>query len=115
MNKINFIENLQLIVKTDILVKREDEFVNKSSFNADWIRRYLLADSMPNLIKFTFSICFEYRLSSDEIAKLTNSFKIHSFFVDRQWTNVKCLFDRIRSCAYLFSAFDDHINSNSLA
>lgn len=114
VNKINFIEHLKFIVKTDVLVKRQNELIENVLFDADWIRQYFLADSMANLIKFDFYICFEHRLSFDQINTLINSFKIHSFFVNRQWTNIKFLFDQIKSCSHLFSSFHEQTNSNCL-
>ncbi|CAM4942039.1 unnamed protein product [Rotaria socialis] len=49
----------------------------------------------------------ECQLSLNDIEKIIDSFKIHSFFISHQWTNVKCLFDPIMSCQHLFSSFSN--------
>ncbi|CAF3989632.1 unnamed protein product, partial [Rotaria sp. Silwood1] len=77
----------------------------KSFIDANFIRQYCLPDTIPNLVDFNFYICSECQLSSNDIDKITNSFKIHPFFISHRWTNVNCLFDPIMSCQHLFSSF----------
>jgi len=114
LNGINFVQNLKLLLKSDVLVEARCSIFQKLAFDANFIRQYCLPDSIPNLIDFQFYICFERQLSIDQIEKITNSFQTHRFFVDRQWTNVKCLFDRIKSCQHLISSFNHNVQFNDL-
>ncbi len=103
LNNLNYIEKLQLHIKNDKLIETRCQNIWKSFMDANFIRQYCLPDIIPNLINFDFYICSQCQLSLDDVEKITNSFKIHSFFIDHQWTNVKCLFDPIMSCQHLFS------------
>jgi hypothetical protein len=105
INNINFVKKLQVHLKGKKLIDTKCENLGKYLIDANFIRQYCLPDSIPNLIDFDFYICLRCELSSDEISEIINSFKIHSFFISHQWTNVKCLFDSIMSCQHLFSSF----------
>ncbi len=105
LNNINYIEKLQLHLRSDKLIETRCQNILKSLIDANFIRQYCLPDIIPNLIDFNFYIYSKCQLSFNDIEKITNSFKIHSFFIEHQWTNVKCLFDPILSCQHLFSSF----------
>lgn len=107
LNRLNYVVKLQIYLKSDELLKTRCQTLWQSLFDANFIRHYCLPDSIPNLIDFAFYICFGCQLSSDNIQQITNSFQIHPFFLDRQWTNVKCLFDPIKSCQHLFSSYNN--------
>ena len=102
---MNYIEKLQLHIKNDKLIETRCQNIWKSLIDANFIYQYCLPDIIPNLIYFNFYICSECELSYNDIERITNSFKIHPFFISHQWTNVKCLFDPIRSCQHIFSSF----------
>lgn len=105
LNNFKYIEKLHLHLKRRADFETGSRNPLHSSIDANFIRQYCLPDTMPNLIAFNFYICSECQLSSNDIEKVTNSFRIHPFFLDHQWTDVKCLFDPIMSCQHLFSSF----------
>ncbi|CAF4919673.1 unnamed protein product, partial [Rotaria sp. Silwood1] len=105
LNNMNYIEKLQLHLRSDKLIETKCQNILKSFIDANFIRQYCLPDIIPNLIYFNFYIYSQCQLSFNDIERITNSFKIHSFFIEQQWTNVKCLFDPIVSCQHLFSFF----------
>ncbi|CAF0745482.1 unnamed protein product [Rotaria sordida] len=107
LNNINYVEKLQLQLRSDKLIETSRQNILKSFIDASFIRQYCLPDTISNLIYFDFYICSECQLSFNDVEKITNSFKIHSFFIDHQWTNVKCLFDPIMSSQHLFSSFNN--------
>ncbi|CAF4236636.1 unnamed protein product [Rotaria sp. Silwood2] len=107
LNKLNYVEKLQVHLRNNRLIERECQNVWKSVIDASFIRQYCLPDKILNLIHFDFYVCSQCQLSLNDIEKITNSFKIHSFFISYQWTNVKCLFDPIMSCQHLFSSFSN--------
>ena len=113
LNNFNYIEKLQLHLKSDKLTVTRYENIWKSLVDANFIRQYCLPDTICNLIDFNFYICSGCQLSYKDIDKITNSFKIHSFFIDHQWTNVKCLFDPIISCQHLFSSFTNTLQHSN--
>jgi hypothetical protein len=104
LNNLNYLEKLQLHLKSDRLSERRCQNIWKSFIDANFIRQYCLPDITPNLIDFGFYICSSCQLSFNDTERIINSFKIHPFFIEHQWTNVKCLFDPIMSCQHLFSA-----------
>ena len=104
LNNLNYVEKLQVHIKSDKLIETKCQNIWKSFIDANFIRQYCLPDTITNLIYFDFYICSECQLSLNDIERITNSFKIHSFFIEHQWTNVKCLFDPIMSCQHLFSS-----------
>ena len=106
LNNFNYIEKLQLHLKGNIILETcKKNNIWKSFIDANFIREYCLPDIIPNLIDFNFYICSDCQLSSDDIERITNSFKNHPFFMSHQWTNVQCLFDPMMSCQHLFSSF----------
>jgi len=108
LNNINYIEKLQLHLRSDKLIETRCQNIVKSSIDANFIRQYCLPDTIHNLIDFNFYIYSECQLSLNDIERITNSFKIHSFFkISHQWTNVKCLFDPIMSFQHFFSSFNN--------
>ncbi|CAF2983536.1 unnamed protein product, partial [Rotaria sp. Silwood2] len=112
LNNLNHIEKLRLYLKSGKLNENRCQKIWKSFIDANFIREYCLPDTIPNLIYFNFYICSECQLSFNDIEKIINSFKIHSFFISYQWTNVKCLFDPILSCQHIFSSFSKRIQSS---
>ncbi|CAF0967810.1 unnamed protein product, partial [Rotaria sordida] len=112
LNNINYIEKLQLHLRSDKLIETRCQNILKSFIDANFVRQYCLPNTIPNLIYFNFYIYSECQLSFNDIERITNSFKIHSFFILHQWTNVKCLFDPIMSCQHLFSSF---INTSQIS
>ena len=105
LNNINYVEKLQLQLRSDKLIETRHQNILKSFIDATFIRQYCLPDTIPNLIDFNFNICSQCQLSYNDIEKIINSFKIDSFFISHQWTNVKCLYDSIMSSQHLFSSF----------
>ncbi|CAF0839224.1 unnamed protein product [Rotaria sordida] len=105
LNNINYVEKLQLHLRSIKFIETRRQNILKSFIDANFIRQYCLPDTIPNLIYFNFYICSQRQLSFNDVERITNSFKIHSFFISRRWTNVKCLFDPIMSCQHLFSSF----------
>ncbi|CAF0999771.1 unnamed protein product [Rotaria sp. Silwood1] len=104
LNNLNYVKKLQLYLANYELDIRASQNIWKSFIDANFIRQYCLPDRIINLIDFDFYIC-SHSQSLNDIEKITNSFKNHSFFLDHQWTNVKCFFDRIMSCQHIFSCF----------
>lgn len=105
LNKLNYVEKLRVHLKCSKFFESTDQHIWKGWIDANFIRQYCLPDTIPNLIDLNFYICSYCRLSSDDIERIRNSFKIHSFFISHQWTDVKCLFDPLIKCQYLFSTF----------
>ncbi|CAF4496811.1 unnamed protein product, partial [Rotaria sp. Silwood2] len=115
LNNLNYVEKLQVHLKSDKLIETRCRNIWKSVIDANFIRQYCLPDKIINLINFDFYIYSQCQLSSNDIKRIINSFKIHSFFVDHKWTNVKCLFDPIIECQHLFSCFTNTLQfSDSL-
>ncbi|CAF4510897.1 unnamed protein product [Rotaria sp. Silwood2] len=76
----------------------------RSFIDANFIRQYCLPDKIINLDDFRFYIRVKCNLSLNDVEKIVNSFKINSFFIDHQWTNVKCVYDESESYQHLFSS-----------
>jgi hypothetical protein len=116
LNNLNYIKKLQLHLKGSSLIVSDNRNIWKSFIDANFIRKYCLPDTTPNLIDFNFYICSTCQLSSNDIEQITNSFQIHSFFIEHQWTNVQCLFDPMMSCQHLFSSFTPahHFSSSQM-
>ncbi|CAF1555057.1 unnamed protein product [Rotaria magnacalcarata] len=105
LNNVDYVEKLEIHLKNYERQKTESSNIWKSFIDANFVRQYCLPDKMINLIDFNFYICSQYELSTDDIETTINSFNNHPFFLDRQWTNVKCLYDPIISFQHLFSDF----------
>ncbi|CAM4768236.1 unnamed protein product [Rotaria magnacalcarata] len=118
LNNVNYVKKFRIHIEIGKLVDRKCQNIWKCLIDANFIRKYCLPDRIPNLIDFNFYICSPCQLSSNDIEKIMNSFKIHSFFISHQWTGVKCLYDSIISCQHLFSVInkfqfsDNRINSS---
>ena len=102
LNNMNHIEKLKISLSGD-KVWRDDQIIWKSLIDANFVRQYCLPDKMINLIDFDFYICSKRQLSLIDIEKIINSFQIDSFFIEHQWTNVKCFYDENNSDQHLFS------------
>jgi len=63
-----------------------------------------MSDTIINLIHLDFYIISKCKLLSNYSERTIHSFKIHPFFIERQWTNVKCLFDEINFYQHLSSS-----------
>ncbi|CAM4795683.1 unnamed protein product [Rotaria magnacalcarata] len=105
LNNANYVEKLEIHLKNYERQKTESSNIWKSFIDANFVRQYCLPDKIINLVDFNFYICSQYELSTDDIETTINSFNNHPFFLDRQWTNVKCLYDPIISFQHLFSEF----------
>ena len=108
LNALNYVEKLVVYLKGHRPEEPEVERIWQWGINASFIRQYCLPDEIPNLIHFNFYVASASPSSFDDIEERINSFRIHPFFQDHQWTNVKCLFDPIRSCQHFFSDFSSH-------
>ena len=109
LNKLNYIKNLQLHLRNNELIETKCQNIWKSVIDANFVRQNCLPDQIIYLIYFDFYICCQCQLSLNDISKIINSFKIDSFFISYNWTNVKCLFDPIMGCQHLFSSFPDKL------
>ncbi|CAF2106113.1 unnamed protein product, partial [Rotaria magnacalcarata] len=105
LNNLNYVEKLQLHLKNDRLDERKSQEIWKSLIDANFIRQNCLPDRIKNLSNFDFYICSQRQLLFNDIEKITNSFKNHSFFLDHQWTNVNCFIDPIMLSQHIFSCF----------
>jgi hypothetical protein len=74
--------------------------------DADFIRQYCLPDQIIHLKYFHFYIGAERPLLLNDSEEIINSFQIHPFFIDHQWTNIRCFYskDRDRLNQYIFSS-----------
>ncbi|CAF3145658.1 unnamed protein product [Rotaria socialis] len=108
LNNLNYVEKLQLHLKNDRLDERKSQEIWKSLIDANFIRQNCLPDRIKNLSNFDFYICSQRQLPFNDIEKITNSFKNHSFFLDHQWTNVNCFIDPIMLSHHIFSCFTNN-------
>lgn len=84
--------------------KRNSLITDYTDVDANFIEKYFISDTKINLTHFDFYIISKCKFSLSNEEKILNSFKINSFFVEHQWTNVNYLFDSIRSYQYLSSS-----------
>jgi hypothetical protein len=103
LNNLNHIRKLKLRLRDGGLYGTDKIIWNNSIIDANFIHRYFMPDTMINLTDFDFYICSECKLPMNNIDKIIHSFKIHPFFIDHGWTNVKCFFDPIMSYQHLTS------------
>ena len=103
LNNLNHIRKLKIHLKNDSLYGTH-KTIWKSLIDANFIRRYCLPDKVINLTYFDFYISSKCELQMNNISEITNSFKIHPFFIDHQWTNVNYFFDPIHSYQHLTSS-----------
>jgi hypothetical protein len=92
------LDNLSHVQKVKLRLKingtgESDPVINESLVDANFVRKYLISDVITNLTHFDFYIISTCQLSSNNTQRIINSFQIHPFFIQRQWTNVKCFFD----------------------
>ena len=105
---MNYVRKLEIHLKGYREIASHVERIWQCPIDANFVYQYCLPDRIPNLMHFNFYICSIGQLSVDDVEERMNSFRNHSFFQNSQWTNVKCLFDRIRSCQHLFSDFPNN-------
>ncbi|CAF4408349.1 unnamed protein product, partial [Rotaria sp. Silwood2] len=105
LNNLNHIKKLKIHLKSDALYETS-KAIWKSVIDANFIRRYCLPDEAINLRNFDFYIFSKCKVPMIDIEEIINSFKIHPFFVDHQWTNIKCFFDSITSYQHLTSSLN---------
>ena len=102
-NNLNHVEKLQISLQiTEVL--KNDSTINVFVIDANFLRRYFLADTIINLIYFDFDIISKCELSSNNIEKIIHSFQVHPFFIEHQWTNVACVYDSTNSYQHLSSS-----------
>ncbi|CAF5079453.1 unnamed protein product, partial [Rotaria sp. Silwood1] len=79
LNNINHVIKLEIHLYYDG-IWRNHQTIWKSFIDASFIRQYCLPDEIINIRDFDFYICGQCQLSSNDIEKIRNSFKIDSFF-----------------------------------
>ncbi len=92
LNNLNHIRKLKLRLYCVGLYRSNNDIWN-SIVDANFVRQYCMPDIAIHLISFDFYIRSEYKLPMNNIEQIISSFITHPFFVDKQWTNVKCFFD----------------------
>ncbi|CAM4786287.1 unnamed protein product [Rotaria magnacalcarata] len=102
-NNLSNVEKIKIRLRINGVCKKSP-IINESIVDANFIRKYLMSDTTNNLIHFNFYIISICKLLSNYTERTINSFKIHPFFIERQWTNVKCLFDPIKFYQHLSSS-----------
>ncbi|CAM4750629.1 unnamed protein product [Rotaria magnacalcarata] len=102
-NNLSNVEKIKIRLRINGVCKKSP-IINESIVDANFIRKYLMSDTINNLIHFNFYIISICKLLSNYTERTINSFKIHPFFIERQWTNVKCLFDPIKFYQHLSSS-----------
>ncbi|CAF3299899.1 unnamed protein product [Rotaria socialis] len=102
-NNLSNVEKMKIRLRINGVCKKSP-IINESIVDANFIRKYLMSDTINNLIHFNFYIISICKFLSNYTERTINSFKIHPFFIERQWTNVKCLFDPIKFYQHLSSS-----------
>ncbi|CAF4062206.1 unnamed protein product, partial [Rotaria sordida] len=103
-NNLNHVKKVQLNVRINDMYQRNSLITNYTDVDANFIEKYFISDIKINLIHLNFNIISKCKYSLNNKEKILNSFKINSFFVEHQWTNVNYLFDSIKSYQYLSSS-----------
>ncbi|CAF3811271.1 unnamed protein product [Rotaria sp. Silwood1] len=103
LNNLNHIIKLEIHLYASIIWKADQSICN-SMIDANFIRQYCLPDQIINLKYFYFYICTQCSSSLNNISEIINSFKINSFFIDHQWTNVQGFYDKNMSYQHIFSS-----------
>jgi hypothetical protein len=106
LNKLNHVRNLRLRLESELSCT-DNTSVWNSVIDATFIRQYCMADVVENLMHFNFHIVSGCKLPSNNVQKIISSFKNHPFFAERQWTNVKCLFNSTVTYQHLFTSARD--------
>ena len=100
---MNHIEKLHLHLQSPDSYET-NEIIWNSIIDANFIYKYCLPDQIINLKQFHFYIISKYESIKKTTEEIIHSFKIHPFFLNYQWTNVKCLFDSMLSYQHLSSS-----------
>ncbi len=103
LNHINYIQKLRLHLKNEAIY-RPDQLIWQSRIDANFIRQYCLPDIVYNIIDFDFYVSSRCQLSLEDVENIIHSFKIDSFYITHQWTNIKCFYDPNTSYQHLFSS-----------
>jgi len=103
LNNLNHITKLEIHLHVRDIWK-EVQLILKSVIDANFIRQYCLPDQIINLKYFYFYIRTQCSSSLNNISEIINSFKINSFFIDHQWTNVQGFYDKNMSYQHIFSS-----------
>ncbi|CAM4748523.1 unnamed protein product [Rotaria magnacalcarata] len=102
LNNINHVKNLNLHLGSGELYGA-NQTIWKSFIDANFVRQYCLPDIITNIIDFDFYICSHCEVLSVDAGEILNSFQFHPLFINRQWTNVRYLYDPTISYQHLFS------------
>ena len=114
LNNVNHVKKLEIRLYSGDIWK-QDPMTGKSFISANFIRQYCLPDAIINLKDFRFYICAKCQLRSNDIEKIIKEFQTNSFFIDHQWTNIKCFYDKNKSNQHIFSSiFDKDRNFDNL-
>lgn len=103
LNNLNYVINLKLNLSSTTSVSKANQSIWKSVIDANFILKYCLPDEIINLKYFDFYICKSCNISKNDMKQAINSFKIHKFFIDHQWTNVDGFYDERLSYEHIFS------------
>ena len=76
----------------------------QSRIDANFIRQYCLPDIIDNLSDFDFYISSSCQLSLNGVADIIESFQVNSFYINRRWTDVKCVYEWNSSRQYIYSS-----------
>ncbi|CAF1082255.1 unnamed protein product [Rotaria sordida] len=109
LNNVNHVKKLEINLHSGYIWNRND-IIWRSFIDANFIRQYCLPDRIINLKDFRFYICANCQLSSNDIFRTINSFKIDSFFIDHQWTDVKCFYNENISMEYQVKGSADNLH-----
>jgi hypothetical protein len=102
LNNFNHVQKLKLHLQIDALYTK-DTLIKGDFVDANFIRNYFMPDVTDTIIHFQFYIISKCHSHLNNTDKIINSFKIHQFFIDHQWTNVTCFFDPFKSYQHLSS------------
>ncbi len=103
LNNLNHIQKLKLRLRNDYESRTKNTLYD-SVIDANFIRQYCLPDEVINLVHFDFYISAKCKLTMIDTEQVIHSFRIHPFFVDHQWTNVKHFHDTINFYQYISSS-----------
>lgn len=105
LNNVSHVIKLELqLYSNGIWSTHQHQTIWKLVIDADFIRQYCLPDQIINLRDFQFYICKRYQLLISDIEKIKNSFRIHPFFINHQWTNVECFYHQKEFYQHIFSS-----------
>ncbi|CAF4806466.1 unnamed protein product [Rotaria sp. Silwood1] len=104
LNNLNHIRKFKLHLQIYRMYSSSDIMIKEYVVDANFIRQYCMPDVIINMTDFQFYIISECQLLLNNIEKIINSFKIHQFFLNHQWTNVTCFYDPLMSYQHLSSS-----------